>query len=214
MLAEQRQRRRAQRRRGDDPDQDQPDEPGLRARPCPCHKRQRNERRAGDRGHDADEDAQPAGKCGDLVGGNAHRGVGHGEDRLIQHQDEDHGRGRDTDVGGELWQVDHVGGPAEREHQLQHGKIDAGAVGAGLGLQLGRGHVRPQRKREYSSLTRKGRGYRIVLRGQLNDGGKRLNLLRRTKLHPLKAARGFVQGTAPASSGRSAASILPGSLCA
>jgi hypothetical protein len=61
-------------------------------------------------------------------------GVGDGEDRLIQHQDQDHGRRRDPDLGAQLWQVDDVSGPAQREDELQHGKIDAGAVGAGIGL--------------------------------------------------------------------------------
>ena len=34
----------------------------------------------------------------------AHRGIRDGEDRLIQHQDQDHRRWRDADAGRELWQ--------------------------------------------------------------------------------------------------------------
>ena len=36
--------------------------------------------------------------AGDPVGGHPHRGVGDGEDRLIQHQDQDHRRRRDPDA--------------------------------------------------------------------------------------------------------------------
>ena len=39
---------------------------------------------------DADEHTEPADKRRDPVGGDSHRGVGDGEDRLIQHQDQDH----------------------------------------------------------------------------------------------------------------------------
>ena len=61
--------------------------PGPGAR----HERQRDKGRAGDRGQDADEHAELADERRDPVGGNSHRGVGDGEDRLIQHQDQDHG---------------------------------------------------------------------------------------------------------------------------
>ena len=36
------------------------------------------------------EHAETADQSGDPVGGDPHRGIGDGEDRLIQHQDQDH----------------------------------------------------------------------------------------------------------------------------
>jgi len=143
MLSEQDQRRSAQGRRGDRPGHDQHDQRGLGGGPCARDKRQRDESGAGNRGHQHHEGAEPPDIGGDPVGGKSHRGVGDGEDRLIQHQDEDDRARCDADLCRELRQIDDIGGPAEREHQLQEGEIEAGAVGAGadLGLQLGRGHV-------------------------------------------------------------------------
>ena len=40
----------------------------------------------------------------------------------------------DPDIGAQFWQIDDVSGPAQRKYQLQHGEIDAGAVGGGAGL--------------------------------------------------------------------------------
>ena len=76
-----------------DPDHDQRDEPDLRRR-CRCQRRtaarQRPRRTVAVRA--ADDHAEPTDQRRDAVGGDAHRRIGDGEDRLIHHQDEDHGR--------------------------------------------------------------------------------------------------------------------------
>ena len=76
--------------------------PELRVRADAGDKRQRDEGGAGQRGQYADEQAEPADEWRDLVGGDAHRGIGDGEDRLVQHQDQDHGRRRDPDLARQV----------------------------------------------------------------------------------------------------------------
>jgi hypothetical protein len=107
----------------------------LRGRAGARHIGQRDKGRTGDRGGYAYEDAEPADERRNPVGGDAHRGVGDGEDRLIQHQDEDDVRRRDPDLRAEFWEIDHISGPAQREHQLQDREIHAGAIG---GARVGR----------------------------------------------------------------------------
>jgi hypothetical protein len=70
----------------------------------------------------------PSDQGRDLVGGNPHGEVGDREDRLIEHQDNDDRTGRQADRGGKLRQVDGIDGPAQCEHELEHGEIKTGGV--------------------------------------------------------------------------------------
>ena len=67
--------------------------------------------------------AEPADQPRHLVGGNPHGEVGDREDRLVEHQDVDDGAGGDAGGSREPRQIDGIDGPAEREDELQHGKV-------------------------------------------------------------------------------------------
>jgi hypothetical protein len=155
--AEQRQRRRAQCRGRDGPDHDQCDQPDVSAAADARYKRHGDKGRAGERSQRANERAEPADDGGDPVGRNPHRGIGDGEDRLVQHQNQDDGGRRDPHLGGEHRQIDQVRGPAQREHQLQNREIDAGAFDAGYCLACC--------QREIAHFALKRRAKRALRRG-------------------------------------------------
>ena len=90
---------------------------------CSGDVRQGDERRAAHQRDRRDPMAEPANHARDFVGGDPHGEVGHREDRLIEHQDVDDCAGGNADRGGEPRQIDGIDGPAEREDELQHGKV-------------------------------------------------------------------------------------------
>ena len=66
---------------------------------------------------------EPADQPRHLVGGDPHGEVGDREDRLVEHQDVDDRAGGDAGGRREPRQIDGIDGPAEREDELQHGKV-------------------------------------------------------------------------------------------
>jgi hypothetical protein len=130
VFAEQHQRRRAQRRRRNGPH----DGYGNQyTRACAGDKGQSKKRRAGEGGCRHDPDTDAAQRPLHFVGGNADGEIADREDRLIEHQQQDHRAGRDTGGGGELRQVDDVDRPGQREEKLQNREVPGKALGHGFG---------------------------------------------------------------------------------